>query len=225
VILAGGYGTRLAPVLGSLPKGLAPIRGRPFLDLLVEFLVRQGVSKLVFCVGHHRQPVIDRYRNWPGVQTVFSEEVAPLGTGGAIRHALPQVSSGRFFVLNGDSLCDIDLDGLLRYHLERGAQATLVAARMSGRNDVGTIRLDAAGKVLSFVEKTPGLPEQVVFMNAGIYVLERTLFNDVREAQLSLEHELIPRWTHDGRCYGFVTEAEVVDIGTPDRYAGAQDRL
>lgn len=225
MVLAGGYGTRLAPVLDGLPKGLAPIRGKPFLDLLVEFLSRQGIAKVVFCVGHLREAVMARYARWPGVQTSFAVEQEPLGTGGAVNHALPLVSSDRFYVLNGDSYCDIELAPLLRFHLDRGALATLVAAHLPGREDIGQVRLDAAGKVTSFLEKVPRQDARRAFMNAGIYVLERAAFDGVPEARLSLENELLPGWVSQGRCYGFVTTAEVVDIGTPDRYARAQKRL
>ncbi len=212
-------------MLSGLPKGLAPIRGRPFLDLLVEFLTRQGTTKIVFCVGHLREAVMARYQRWPGIQTAFSVETEPLGTGGAVKRALSVVSTERFYVLNGDSFCDIELASLLQCHLDHDALATFAVARLSGRDDVGQVQLDSSGKVTSFLEKMPAQDTRGAFMNAGIYVLERSAFDGVQEMRLSLEHELIPRWVGRGRCYGFVTAAEVVDIGTPDRYARAQERL
>lgn len=212
-------------MLGDLPKGLAPVRGRPFLDMLLEYLARQGLEKVVFCVSHLRNALIERYSNWPGIQTSFSVETEPLGTGGAVKRALSIVSTERFYVLNGDSFCDVNLVSLLQFHLKHGAQATLTVSRLTDRGDVGQVRLDASGKVMSFAEKSSVQQPENALMNAGIYILERSAFDDVREVRLSLEHELIPRWTAGGRCYGYVTAAEVVDIGTPDRYARAQDRL
>lgn len=225
VVLAGGYGTRLEPVLGNLPKGLAPIRGKPFLDLLLEFLSRQGITRVVFCVGHLREPLIQRYTQWPGVRTAFSVEDEPLGTGGAVKHALSAVSTESFLVLNGDSFCDIDLHSLLEFHRQNHALATLTLAELSDRNDTGQVELDAAGRVTAFAEKQPARNARQAYMNAGIYVLERSAFKDVEETQSSLETRLIPRWVGVGRCYGFVTSAAVFDIGTPDRYASAQRRL
>lgn len=225
MILAGGYGTRLAPLLGDVPKGLAPIRGKPFLDMLVEYLVHQGVGRIVFCVGYLRESVIKRYSNWSGVESIFSIENEPLGTGGAVKHALSQISTDRFYVLNGDSFCDIELAPLLQFHMQRMALATLVAARVSSRDDIGQVRLDATGKVTSFMEKVQSQGAGDVRMNAGIYVLERVAFDGVQQERLSLENELIPDWVNQNRCYGYVTSAEVTDIGTPERYARAQESL
>jgi NDP-sugar pyrophosphorylase family protein len=225
VILAGGYGTRLAAVLGDLPKGLAPVRGKPFLDLLLEFLARQDMKRVVLCVGHLRNPLIERYSNWPGIRTSFSVETEPLGTGGAVKHALAVVATERFYVLNGDSFCDIDLASLLRFHLEHNALATLAVARLADRDDVGQVQLDAACRVTSFAEKSFVPAATDIYMNAGTYVLERSAFEGIQETRLSLEHELIPRWVRGGVCYGYVTAADMVDIGTPERYARAQHSL
>lgn len=224
MILAGGLGTRLAPVLGQLPKGLAPIRGRPFLDLLLDYLLRQGIAKVVFCVGHAREGLMERYARWPGMLTSFSVEAEPLGTGGAIRNALQQIATERFYVLNGDSYCDVALSDLLRHHLAHRALATLTAAPLKGRSDAGALLLDSGERVVSFQEKS-GTHAGEHFINAGIYLFERRAFDGVPQGRASLEFDLIPRWVASGECYGFLTSAEVLDIGTPDRYARAQERL
>lgn len=225
MILAGGFGTRLAPVLGHVPKSLAPIRGRPFLDLLLEYLVQQQVARVVFCVGHLHEAVMERYVRWPGIESAFSVEAEPLGTGGALRHALAQVSTRRFFVLNGDSLCHVELSALLRTHVRQNAIATLTLAALPDRQDVGCVEIDTDGKLTSFMEKASITAGRQGFMNAGVYVFEGSAFDAVPMGRRSLEHELIPRWVKCGRCYGFTTTADVIDIGTPDRYAKAQHRL
>lgn len=225
MILAGGYGTRLAPVLGQLPKGMAPIRGRPFLDLLLDYLFRQGIARVVFCVGYGRERLMERYARWPRMLTTFSVETEPLGTGGAIRNALQQIAAERFYVLNGDSYCDVALPDLLRHHLAHSAIATLTAAPLRGRNDAGALQLDSEERVLSFQEKAPETDPSKYFISAGVYVFERRAFDGVPAGRVSLEYNLIPRWVASGECYGFVTSAEVLDIGTPERYARAQERL
>jgi NDP-sugar pyrophosphorylase family protein len=204
---------------------MAPIRGKPFLDLLLEYLLRQGVTRVVFCVGHLRERLQERYAHWPEMQTVFSIETEPLGTAGAVRGALQQVATERFYVLNGDSFCDVALPEMLRHHIAHRAVATLTAAPLEGRIDAGALRLDSAGRVVSFREKALEADTRASYMNAGVYLLERSAFDGVAPGQASLEYELIPRWIANGSCYGFVTTAEVVDIGTPDRYARAQERL
>jgi len=225
VILAGGYGSRLAAVLGSVPKALAPIRGRPFLDLLLEYLEDQGVKRAILCVGHLRDALIARYSSWPGVQVAFSIEAEPLGTGGAVLEALSTVGTNRFYVLNGDSYCNLRLADLLQFHVSRDSSCTLSVAPLRDRGDIGQVQLDGNGRVTSFQEKTPQAPLERGFMNAGVYVFERSAFDRVAPGRSSLEYDLIPRWVAGGRCYGFVTSADVIDIGTPDRYASAQRRL
>jgi len=222
--LAGGYGTRLANILGNLAKGLAPIRGKPFLDLLLEYLARHGISRVVFCVSHLREEVMERYARWPALQTAFSVEADPLGTGGALKHALSKVTSDRFFVLNGDSFCDVALQALLQHHLRHDALATLTVAPPAGREDIGSVMLGAESRVISFREKA-AQGEGGYLMNAGVYVFECSAFDEVPDSRSSLEQELIPRWVERGRCFGFETKAEVIDIGTPERYARAQERL
>lgn len=226
MVLAGGSGTRLAPVLGDRPKALAPIRGKPFLDLLLDFLIRQSVSRVVFCVGHLSAALIERYAQWPGLETAFSIETEPLGTGGALRHAMPQVRAEHFYVLNGDSFCNIDLAELENIHLLHTALVTIAVTSCVDRDDVGLVELDAEGRVTSFMEKTPreSHPHKP-YVNSGIYVFERRIFTDIQPGRWSLEHDLIPRWIRGGRCWAYTTAAQVVDIGTPDRYARAQDLL
>lgn len=224
MILAGGYGTRLAPVLGNVAKGLAPIRGTPFLDLLLKYLIRHGISRVVFCVSHLREGVMKRYASWPSLQTAFSVEADPLGTGGALKHALDQVTSDRLFVLNGDSFCNVDLQALLQHHLQHVALATLSVASPAGRADIGSVKLGADSRVVSFREKA-AQREGGYLMNAGVYAIERSAFEEVLEGRCSLEQDLIPRWVKLGRCFALETKEEVIDIGTPERYARAQERL
>lgn len=226
VILAGGSGTRLRPVISEIPKSLAPIRGRPFLDLLIEFLAGQGISRIVFCVGHLGGMIISRYRDWPGITSVFSKEVEPLGTGGAVHQALGVVRTDPFLLLNGDSICRVALMPLVRLHRERSALATLTLSDATGRSDVGSVLLDEGDRVHAFAEKA--VPEEVArrrFANAGVYVLQKEVFASHRRGCYSLEHDLLPPLARTGRCHGFVTGAPIIDIGTPERYSRAQTDL
>ncbi len=168
---------------------------------------------------------MERYARWPELRTAFSIETEPLGTGGAVRNALQQIATEHFCVLNGDSYCDVALSDILQDHLAHRAAATLTAAPPRGRNDAGALRLDAKKRVVSFQEKVAGADTSEHYINAGVYVFERRAFDGAPPGRISLEYDLIPRWVASGECYGFVTDAEVFDIGTPDRYARAQEQL
>lgn len=226
VILAGGLGTRLRAAVSDRPKPLAEIEGRPFLDLLVDELVAQGLRRFILCVGHHGNQIVDHFHRRREGEFLFSQELSPLGTGGAVRQALPLICSNPFLVMNGDSYCPVDLASLLHFHRSSRADATLVVTEARDRNDGGCIELTAEGHISAFREKAPRESAGPSLINAGVYVMERRLFaNWTQPGPLSLERDLFPVLASEGNCFGFPVSAEVIDIGTPERYFDAQRRL
>jgi NDP-sugar pyrophosphorylase family protein len=156
VILAGGLGTRLRPVLADRPKGLAPIGEKPFLEIQVELLRRQGARRFVFSIGHLAQQIQDHFGDGRrfGVEIDYSVEGPQLlGTGGALKLA------ERFFtpqavVLNGDTFLDLGYAALLARHEEEQAAATLALARADDARRYGRVLLDPSGRcVVGFQEK------------------------------------------------------------------------
>jgi NDP-sugar pyrophosphorylase family protein len=225
LILCGGLGTRLKPVVPDRPKGLATVSGRPFLDLLTSELVREGFRRLILCVGHGSDQIIGHFRGRSEAQFVFSVEHRPLGTGGAVRLALPHVNSAPFVVVNGDSFCRVRYTELLVFHQRRAALATVVVTPPSERVDVGAVELAADQRVLRFTEKPPEINTGRL-VNAGVYVIERCLIESGPEnVPCSLERDILPRAIDKGGCYGFRVEGPLVDIGTPERYERAQSLL
>lgn len=221
LILCGGLGTRLQAVVPGRPKALAPIQGRPFLDILVDALKAQGFRRFIFCVGHHKEQILERYGIGHDAEYLFSAEAVPLGTGGAVQNALPLARSSPVLVVNGDSLCRVDYEALYRFHFQKAADASFVLAKATDRNDAGMVRIDDARRVISFSEKT-SRPDEPAYVNAGIYLLntEALAIGD-RRPPFSLERELFPALVNAASCFGFVVDAPLVDIGTPDRYRRA----
>lgn len=223
VVLAGGLGTRLQTAVGDQPKPLATVQGRPFLDILVDDLVRQGLRRIIFCVSHRREQIIAHFRDRTDAEFQFSEEETPLGTGGAVRHAAHLIRSDLFLVLNGDSFCRIDYQKFLAFHRAKSAALSIVVTEARGRTDGGTIELAANGRIASFREKTSVADTGRAFINAGIYLMRKDApASWKRPYPFSLERDIFPDQVAGSDCYGFVVEAEVVDIGTPERYADAQ---
>jgi len=226
VILAGGLGARLKSIVDDRPKVLASVQGRPFLDVIVAELVRQGIVRIILCVSHLREQVISHFARRSEAEFVFSEEATPLGTGGAIRHAAKLIQSDPFLVLNGDSLCRVEYARLIAFHRERGAAMSMVVADAGGRVDGGTVVLARDGRIARFREKSPVKNAARAFINAGIYLMRQDLPASWRNADpFSLEHDIFPDLIGGGRCYGYAVDAEVVDIGTPERYVEAQSKL
>ena len=220
-VLCGGLATRLRGALGDQPKALAAIGGRPFLDILLAWLRRQGVERFVLCAGH-RAGAIEQALPALAVHgpATLCVEPKPLGTGGGLRHALAHGRSDPFLALNGDSLCAVDLPAMLARHLACGAGLTLTAADVPDAADYGAMRIDDEGRVRSFSEKNPdGNPGLV---NAGVYLVDRDLFASLApEGAFSLERDLFPRLAGQGLLHAWVHDGPVVDIGTPERYLDA----
>ena len=221
LILCGGLGSRLKSVNPDRPKSLAPIGGKPFLDILVEDLVKQGFQRIIFCVGHLKEQIIDRYKPRKDAEYLFSKEYSPLGTGGAIQNALPLIHSNPVLIMNGDSFCYVDYAKFHQFHMDKSAAASLVLAAQHGRCDGGAVSLDEARQIQTFTEKSIE-PTHERFINAGIYLLQVDSIDLHRPAPTySLEYDVLPELVRTQPCFGFVVSSGLVDIGTPERYLRA----
>ncbi len=224
VILCGGQGKRLQPVVSTTSKVMADISGRPFLDILIAHLKNQGIGRVILCTGHKAEQVEEYYRNNPqGMKFEFSKESDPLGTGGALKNAWYFIESDPFLVFNGDSFCAVDLNALLDFHQSKLARASVVIARAKDVSTFGKIFLDEDVKVLKFREKEPG--EGGHGVNAGIYCFNEDVFLFMPDSKrFSLEHDVFPALAGKG-FYGFCVDQEFYDIGTPERYEAARQAL
>ena len=174
IILAGGRGTRLREAVRDLPKPLAKIHDRPFLDILLGFLARSGrIRKAVLAVGYMADIIIRHYagKEISGVEIDFSVEKTPLGTGGAARKALERTCTEEVMVLNGDSFVEVGIEALIEAHGKSGAPATMVVAHVENASRYGRVGLGPGGEVRSFEEKD-ALPSPG-FINAGVYLFHR----------------------------------------------------
>jgi len=221
-ILAGGLGTRLRAAVADRPKVMADVGGRPFLARWLDFLEAQGVREVVVCTGYRGRQIEECFGGTHGrLRLTYSPERDPLGTGGALRHALALLHGRDILVLNGDSFCEIDLEAHLAAHASRHARASLLLTRVEDTRRFGRVILDRKDRVIEFREKAaasgPG------WINAGVYLLRRELLAALPAARpLSLEHDLLPRWMSSG-VYGFAANGRFIDIGTPESYALAED--
>jgi len=224
-LLAGGLGTRIRALAGGTPKVLLPVEGRPFIAHLLEYLDRQGVSEAVLCLGHAADRVWDAALSVApaGMTLVPSREETPLGTGGALRLALPHLGS-TFFVVNGDTYLEAPLAPLLRLHRRSEAAITLSLVRSEQAAEKGTVRVDPSGRVLDFVEK---VADGTGLINAGVYVAEASAIEHCPPGKpCSLEREVIPAALRRGdRIMARRAEAPFVDIGLPEDYLRVRDRL
>ncbi len=219
-ILAGGLGTRLRPAIGERPKLLAEIEGRPFAAYLLDQLAAAGLCDIVLCVGWQGEQVERALGGTHGpLRLRYSYEPAPLGTAGALRHALPALAGETVLVMNGDSYCGADLAGAWRWHRARGSEATLLLVEVEDTTRYGRVEFGEGDAICRFVEKQNA--GGTGWINAGIYFLARSRIEAITSGvPLSLERDVFPGWVGHG-LLGLRTHARFLDIGTPRSYAGA----
>lgn len=222
LIICGGKGTRFRAVFQNVPKVMADIHGRPFLDILIEHLLNNNLTKIILCLGYMADYIQKYYQKSSLLPYLFfSEEPVPMGTGGAIKNAESLIESENFIVANGDSFCDLNFDDLLDFHTQKNEALVSMALTIADeRKDVGIISINGtSGLINSFQEKTPIGPN--TFMNAGVYVFNKKTLDMIPPNQkYSLEYDLFPKISQNG-LYGFKTDKKVIDIGTPERYKEA----
>jgi NDP-sugar pyrophosphorylase family protein len=216
LILIGGLGTRLRPLISEVPKPLAPIGGKPFLEYLVLWVAHSGFTHVVFCAGYRVERIKDHFGTGErfGVEIAYSIETEPLGTWGAIRQAMEHFPGDHFLVLNGDSFLQIELQALLDFHLRKQGLATIAVLGVPDSSRFGSIRLSPDSRITEFCEKVSGGP---ALINGGIYCLAREVLNVAPQGVSSLEKEVFPALIPCG-LYGMTVQGYFVDIGTPEEY-------
>ncbi len=225
MILAGGLGTRLRPVVGNSAKALATVDDRTFLDLILDRLRQLGVARVVLLTGFDAEAV--EVAAMAHASDAFaidcSRESEPLGTAGAIRNASALVPGRPFIVINGDTWVDFDPAAVIDRHCDVGADFTLCVIHEDDCSDYGTVRSDPSGRVLRFDEKQPGAGD----VNAGIYVLSASLVDAIDIGRpVSLEHEFLPNLLSEGRAvFSHRLNGPMFDIGTPERLGIFRDAV
>jgi D-glycero-alpha-D-manno-heptose 1-phosphate guanylyltransferase len=223
VILAGGLGTRLRPVVGDRPKGLALVAGRPFLIRQLEALAGQGVTRVVLAVGFGADAIQAALGDHHGgVALHYAREDHPLGTGGALRQALAHCTTPQVLALNGDTFLDFSA-GTLAEALTPPAAAALALAEVPDAGRYGAVERNAEGWITRFQEKGAGGPG---WINGGVYALDRAALAPwwpVESAAFSFERAVLAPLAAAGRLRGVPARGGFLDIGTPEDYRRAQD--
>jgi NDP-sugar pyrophosphorylase family protein len=226
MLVCGGAGLRLRSITGDVPKAMASIAGRPFLELLLRQLRRHGFQRVILAVGHREDVIRSHFGESAfGLQLAYSAESLPLGTGGALRKAVDVVKSDSLLIMNGDSYTDADLPKFVAAYRESKADASVLLIPADERDDCGTVLVSEGGRLVRFEEKQDSF--HAPYFNAGVYMMSRQLLYEIPPGlEISVERELLPRWLKQGKdITGFVCLGRCIDIGTPERYRDAQDIL
>ncbi len=225
VIIAGGFGTRMRPLTYNRPKPVVTVANRPFVIHQIELLKRYGITDIILNLHYlpsNMELILGDGRDL-GVKISYSIEKTPLGTAGAVKNAENLFDNEPLIVFNGDILTDIDISELIKFHKKNGARATIALTEVEDPTPYGLVLTDDSGRAIRFLEKPSWEQVTVKNINAGIYVLDPSVFNDVpSDKPYSFERELFPGLLEKGeKVYALVSEAYWMDIGSPQKYMQA----
>lgn len=222
IVLAGGFGTRLRQMVADVPKPMAPISGRPFLEILLASIARKGFDRVTLSLGFMADKISGHFgARFAGMELVYVVETEPLGTGGGIRLALEQVQSDHVYVFNGDTFLDLEVD-MLERQWQTLKRPLIVSREVPDTARYGRLLVEN-DRLLGFKDKGvegPGL------INAGCYVFSRSQLDDFEVGTpFSIETDyLMPRASTNAFDV-FVTRGKFIDIGVPDDFIRAQTEL
>lgn len=223
IILAGGLGTRLGARLAHCPKAMAPIAGRPFLEILLDRLADAGCVRVILSVGHLREVILRAFaEQYRGMIIDFAIEEDPLGTGGAIRKALQMTHEESALVLNGDTYLDVDYSALWACHRAAGRPMTMAVAKVADTARYGGVVVEAE-RVAGFVEKGR---TGSGWINGGAYVLNRDFaWPENLPGRFSFETDVLAPFVDTLRPAAFFCTGYFLDIGIPEDLDRAQVEL
>ncbi|QOR01479.1 D-glycero-D-manno-heptose 1-phosphate guanosyltransferase [Campylobacter sp. 2014D-0216] len=211
IVLAGGLGTRLKSVVQDLPKPMAPINGKPFLTFVLEYLKKQGITEVVLSVSYKYELIQEYFKEeFEGMRIRYNIEKELLGTGGAIKDALKLIQN-QAYVLNGDTIFDIDLKKLAL----NGGKICIALKQMQNFDRYGTVNVDDQGIVISFEEK---VFKKQGLINGGIYLLKKDIFDEFDlEKKFSFE-EFLQENFKLLKIQTQIFDDYFIDIGIPEDY-------
>jgi D-glycero-alpha-D-manno-heptose 1-phosphate guanylyltransferase len=218
VILAGGFGTRIKHLLGDLPKPMAPVNGRPFIEWVVRYLAAQNIRHVVLSTGYMTETIEKHFQPQPvaGVTVSCVPETTPLGTAGGFLNAVHQskINSSAWFLLNGDTLAFANLADAINTLQNEATAGVIFGRELPDTSRYGSLVTDATGRLTRFAEKRPG--QGVI--STGIYLFRDSLIKKIsRKVPLSLEQDVFPALTAAGVSLKVLRmNAPFLDIGTPD---------
>lgn len=213
IVLAGGFGTRLKEVVSDVPKPMAPVNGKPFLEYLLKDLSKKGIKHAILAVGYKKEIIKEYFKNrYENIEITYSEELTPLGTGGAIKKALKLAKEEDVFIVNGDTFFDIDLKGMKEFYTEKKSTLTVAVKEMENFDRYGSLVIKE-NRIIEFEEKKKKDSGKI---NGGIYLIKKDLLDRIEKENFSFEKEILE--AKKVEKYSYESKGYFIDIGIPEDY-------
>jgi D-glycero-alpha-D-manno-heptose 1-phosphate guanylyltransferase len=228
VVLAGGKGTRLKEVVSNVPKPLASIRNRPFLEYLLSYWIKNNAHHFILSVGYKYQQIMDHFGStFNSIPITYVVEDEPLGTGGALLKVLDENNLKEdFFLVNGDTLFLVDPERMKEIHTSSKANLTLSLRQVENAGRYHRMTLNEAGKLITIEQ--PNKKAEPGQVNGGVYIVNSRIFRewpDTRSKSISFENDILPIIISNHNVYGISDDGDFIDIGIPEDFYKAQTYL
>ncbi len=224
-IMAGGKGTRLAPLTSDMPKPLAPLLGKPIVYYILDLLKKHGINEAVMSLGYQGQRLKSEMmaNQYNDIDIDFAFEDTPLGTAGGVKNAMRDYK-GDFIVISGDAMCDFDLSKAIEFHQLNDSMATIIAKRVNDPREYGLICSNQIGRVEGFVEKPSYKSCSTDLASTGIYILSSKVLELVNEnEQVDFAKDIFPKMMENGQpIYAYEEKGYWCDIGDINSYTQCQ---
>lgn len=231
IILAGGLGTRLRSEVRDLPKCMAPISGKPFLQYLLDYLEQNefNVTKVILSVGHLRDCIIDWVREYADLYSFefeFAIETQPMGTGGGIRLALDKCLSDNPIILNGDTFFNINLSNFKHLHEISSSIISVALKPMEEFDRYGNVEREQESDLITAFKEKAYCKKGMI--NGGVYAVDKRAilkWFDELPKKCSMEKDILESRVATRKISGFEYNAYFIDIGIPEDYHRAEREL
>ena len=224
IILAGGFGTRLQSVVKDLPKPMAPINGKPFLEFVLKYCAHHQLKKVVLSVGYKHESIHNYFGNkFQDIEISYCVDENPLGTGGAIKAAIKNVSEEHVLILNGDTFFNVNVAEFYTRHAKSNAICSIALKQMKNFDRYGIVSVDSENLISGFEEKAFRASGNI---NGGVYILNKNIEQHFpSEEKFSFEKDFMEKKFSDLKMKGFLFDDYFIDIGIPEDYNRAQHEL
>ena len=224
IILAGGLGTRLRNVVKNIPKPMADINSKPFLEYVLDYLSIFGLERIILSVGYKYEVILKYFgKKYKNMTLIYSIENEPLGTGGTIKKSLSLVSEDDILILNGDTFFKINFAKFLDFHKRKNADLSIALKPMKNFDRYGTVEIDKENRVKGFEEKKF---KKAGLINGGIYLLKTEIFKKIEfPEKFSFEKDFLEKFYKELQFYGLPFDDYFIDIGVPEDYERAKREL
>lgn len=229
VVLAGGLGTRLRSVVSDVPKPMAPINGKPFLEYQLDYWIAQGVNHFVLSVGYRNEVIYGHFaESYRGVKIQYAIESEPMGTGGGLLLAASKLEAHKsFLVLNGDTFFEVQLEKLRGFHRQHHSMWTFSLFRTNETKRYMGMNISERGEVVSL---QAGQDKSTnVLANGGVYLVDQRVLEICEKSagqKASLEDDiLLDLLGKKVGLYGYECDGRFIDIGVPTDYFRAAEIL